>query len=403
MKYKTVLATICGLIFVSQAIAQHPIKFEIKLLTVDSNEGCDIADVDGDGKLDITAGRNWYRNEDWTPRPLRLIQDRDGYVHSNGEWAYDVNEDGRVDIVSMDFLDGAVYWYENPGPDPLSRGVTWKRRLLVDTGFKTNESCQLVDINGDGKPEWISDQWNETNPAMVWSFIMEDEQSESPKDGAKKAIKIPALKGHLIGASTGHGIGFGDLNNDGRDDIVFGTGWYERPEGDPLSQRWKFHPDWKQQAPCPMLVHDVDKDGINDLIVSNAHGFGVYLWRGLGPGDDGRLKFDKQLIDDSFSQAHCLHLVDLDGDGEKELVTGKRIRAHNGKDPGGDEPPIVRYYVWDAESKQYQGHTINRGKVGIGLQIRSADIDSDGDVDLVVAGKEGTQILFSQLKPTKTK
>jgi len=80
------------------------------------------------------------------------------------------------------------------------------------------------------------------------------------------------------------------------------------------------------------------------------------------------------------------------------LITGKRIRAHNGKDPGSAEPPIMRYYVWNPQKKSFKGYTINKGQVGAGMQIRTADLDADGDIDIVVAGKEGTQILFNQRK-----
>jgi len=233
---------------------------------------------------------------------------------------------------------------------------------------------------------------------IIWSLSSEEQDVEVSKGKAIRR-KTEILVGHKIGDVNGHGIGFGDLNNDGRDDILIKTGWYEHPESDPLSQTWTFHADWDQpSASCPMLVHDVDKDGVNDLITGRAHDFGIYWWRGLGPDDSGKLQFDKHLIDDSFSQPHCLHLADLDGDGELELITGKRVRAHNGNDPGGDQLPQMRYYVWNSKEKSFDAYTINRGEVGIGLQIRTADLDGDGDTDIVVAGKDGTQILFNQLK-----
>jgi len=378
--------------------AEHPISFEVHALTVDANEGCDIADVDGDGKLDVIAGRNWYRNGDWLPRPVRQIEDANGYVASNGDFAYDVNGDGRVDVIAGQFFQGQVYWYENPGPQKLMQGYLWSKHLLQDTGQSTNEASYLRDLTGDGKPEWITNQWNKNSPLIVWSLGTEAREVAGGKKNAKGTREVPALSPHIIGQSNGHGIGFGDINNDGREDILVATGWYEAPDSDLFAATWTFHPDWDTRFSCPVLIRDIDGDGVNDVLWGNPHGFGVYAWIGKGAGEDGKLQFEEIEIDKSYSQPHCLHFADLDGDGKDELITGKRVRAHNGKDPGGGEPPLVCYYTYDAGAKSFERHNINRGQVGIGLQIRTADLDSDGDTDIVLAGKEGTQILFNRRK-----
>jgi len=369
------------------ALAQHPVKFDVQLLAVDANEGVAVADYDNDGKLDISAGRNWYRNPGddgaWVPRPLRLIEDRDGYIDSNGEHAYDVDGDGLIDVVSGSFWLNTVQWYKNPGQPALERGLLWQRKLFVETSQTTNEIGMLMDIDleDDGKPEWIANQWNKNQPLIIW---------HRDKEGK--------FAGHVVGPKNGHGIGFGDINNDGRDDIVVGCGWYERPEGDPYAGPWKFHADWDRMFSCPMLMSDVNGDGLNDLIWGNPHDFGVFVWLSEGFDDDGKFKYKEVKLDDSFSQAHAIHLADLDGDGRDELITGKRVRAHNGRDPGHSDPAIVVYYTWDEKFSAFGRHIIADGTAGIGLQIRTADLDGDGDLEIIVAGKDGTQILWNRSK-----
>ena len=383
-----VALSVCSNAFAQDALATEkplPIRWQIEPLTLEANEGWAIGEIDGDSKLDIVAGRNWYASPQFTPRPLRNIDDWNGYIQSNGDFLLDVNRDGRLDVIAGSFIPTEIAWYENPGAEGLRLGHTWKRNLFLDTKASENEAQLMQDIDRDGIPDWIVNSWNKNNPMSIGRLV-----DNGNRDGKAASYSI---EHKVIGKSGNqHGMGVGDINGDGRDDILLGHGWYEQPEK-PWEAEWKFRPNWDIQGSIPMVVVDLDKDGKNDVIVGAGHDYGLYWWRQTGIKEDGSIEFDKKVIDKSFSQPHAIALADLDGDGRNEIITGKRYYAHNGGDPGGQDMPEIHAYSF-VDGKFYRS-PIERGHVGIGLQIATGDLNGDGRTDIAVAGKSGTYAILN--------
>jgi len=373
-----------GTILPCRSQATEP-RFDIKALAVDANEGIAAGDIDNDGAIDLVAGRSWYKGPEFTSRPLRQIEDWNGYVQSNGDYLFDVDSDGRLDVIAGSFLPSEVYWFKNPGDEALRLGQLWPKHLLVDTADDSNEGQLLADVDGDGRPEWIVNSWQKGRPTRIWRLV----DCERKDSGAIYEM-MPVTLGET---ANGHGLGVGDISGDGRSDILVGEGWYEQPPNNPWTDAWTFHRDWDLGASLPILVRDLDGDGRNDLLLGSGHDYGLYWWQNLGPDASGKIAWKQTLIDRRFSQPHSLAMADLDGDGVDELITGKRYFAHNGSDPGGTESPCLYYFRWDAAAGNFVRHVIDEGRVGCGLQIVTTDLNGDGKIDVAVAGKSGTYVI----------
>ena len=335
---------------------------------------CAVFDVNADEQLDIVSGGWWYAAPTWEKHFLRDVEEIRGRFDDYSNLTFDVNGDGRLDYISVNYRSESIYWVQHPGRD-VSADARWERHVAATPG--PMETGRLVDIDHDGRLDILP---NGTKFAAWWDI----EPGEMPK--WSRHDLPPEL--------AGHGVGFGDINGDGRGDIVGRHGWAEAPQ-DRRHERWVFHPEFDlwQDASIPILVQDVDGDGDNDLVWGRGHRFGVY-WLEQTQDAAGDRQWVRHAIDTNWSQAHSLLWADLNGDTRPELIAGSRFMGHEGKDPGEYNPMVVCAYHFLPESRTWKRQTLWSGdSVGLGLDPKVEDLDGDGDLDLICPDRSGLSVL----------
>jgi len=344
-------------------------------LGTDHAEGITTADMNGDGRPDILSGAYWYENPgpqggEWTRHQYRTVQTVREFVSDCGEWTVDVNHDGAPDVVTVGWQTDGLWWYENP----KKPGVMWERHFITHT--IDTEGGWMADLNGDGVPDLSLGHYG--HEGVLWV------------DFSGKEPRVHRV-GHSGPDQDGHGIGAADVDGDGKVDLLTPNGWFQNIDAN--NDKWEWHPEWKLgEAGFPIIGYDVNGDGKQDIVYGRGHSYGLYWLE--QKGTSSAREWVKHTIDESFSQVHVLKLVDIDGDGQPELLAGKRYRGHEGNDPGSYDPLVIYYYKIDTKTGTFTRYPISvAGTAAAGTQFIVQDLDGDGDLDIAVAGKTGVHLL----------
>jgi hypothetical protein len=349
-------------------------------------------DVDNDGDLDVVCGDTLYLGPDFQTRhKVRDVTSQGTYYNCFATLPVDVNGDGFLDYYTCSYFGKNVGWVENPG----KVGAPWTYHEIDLPG--TSEAAWLEDLTGDGKPELLP------NPTNAVAFY----QLRNPgKDATFKKFDFGT-------AAAGHGVGTGDINGDGRPDLLTPKGWFEAPK-DPENETWPWHPEWELGATgIQILGRDFDGDGLTDIVWGMGHAYGLYWSKQSKEASGDRVWSSKKPIDEKVASVHTLLWADLNGDGKNdEMITGKRVYAHE-VEPGDTDASEIAYYRFNRASGEWDKHLIYKGEpaknappvekrelrdaqkdfapgtAGTGLQMMAVDMDKDGDLDLLCPGKSG--------------
>jgi hypothetical protein len=377
------------------AVSAGPARFEKRVLTSKYYcDGINRGDFNNDGKMDIVAGPLWYEGPDFKLAheiyPAIEFPKPPSPTDSLFSFPYDFNGDGWLDVLVVGRVHlHQAFWYENP------KGATnlWQKHFVQER--VQAESPAFADIDGDGRPEIVclfQKQWGLAQPD--WSAPM--------KPWLFKPIIREGDWNHFY-----HGTGVGDVNGDGRTDLLLNDGWWEQSKaGDWIEHRFVFA---KGKGGAQMFAYDVDGDGDNDIITSlDAHGWGL-AWFEQYKDARGAITFrERKIMGDrseeskygvAFTQPHAMDLADIDGDGLKDIVVGKRMWAHG---PTGDiEPQAAPVLYWfqlqrdKAGGVRYVAHLIDDAS-GVGTQVVASDVNGDGRPDVLTVSKLGAFVFINR-------
>jgi len=330
-------------------------------------------DMDGDGDLDVivsAADENeiaWWENLDgsatsWSKHSVASITT--AFISAS---VSDMDGDGDIDVLAAVKYADEIAWWENVTGD----GLSWSKHS-VDSSFDNTTKAEAVDIDGDGDIDVIgaaeqADEiawWENTaGGGLVWSKH--------------------SLQTGFNGAQSVHGA---DLDADGDMDVlgsaIYGDelSWWENLAGDGSS--WSKHVlQAAYDGADPIDTGDLDNDGDLDVIGASKWGDRIDWWNNDTIHRHTRL-LDEHTVVSSFGSAHSVHSADVDGDGDLDVL-GTAL----------NDDDISWFENMTGDGLAFTEHLVD-GSFDGAIDVYTADVDSDGDLDIIGAAAHADDIAW---------
>ena len=305
----------------------------------------------------------------------------------------DINGDGQLDVVvgAEHAKAAGLVWYQYP---------SWEKHPIASGEFTTDG--QAVDMDGDGDLDIVignyipgkktidwyenvsgtgQDEW--TRHIIGQGFAHDLEVGDIDGDGDndivtcdKKSVTLweqvipEKFQKHIIFERNGEGTKLADIDGDGDLDIIYGGLWLENPGS--LHEQWISHTIVEKWSPdTRVFIADMNKDGRIDVVLSVSEGKGRVSWFESPENPKNGIWIEHQIESETLEGAHSLQVADIDNDGDLDVITAEMHTS-----------PARRVLVYLNEGNSNFFKRILLAWTG-SHQMRVGDIDNDGDSDIV--------------------